>query len=689
MSNGNDTIRKVLEVEDKFSRPMGDFKDGLKGIAKESDRADDKVEDFNDAVEDTGKASKKTSEMLKIMAKSTGGAIIAVSGLATLTTRYIISQSELAREIGRVAKNSDIANEAVSGIATTFITVGGDIDMASDFIQDFTERLGDAKEGSGALQESFSSLGVDISGTTEDALRQTISTLGTMEDRQTALFRGIELFGDTYKTVAEEIRKDGDIMSDGVFSDSAIENSERLQENIGEIKREFLKTKNEGIEPLIDSLANLSKWFLDSGAIDYFTDYLEDVGTVASWVAEQFEKFADSKTPVGELTKAVEDMTATIEFAESMLAMAENHLDNEENIAHWQFMVKVHKEDLGILEQELKTLKDIQNASVPDRIGGTTPTSSGGDSEYASRREAQVQYRRWSQAHRRKTQEENLALERSWVAEGLDRDRANAEASHKIWQENRDRELEDEKAMLEERRNMVAQSLTFANDISSAMSTIHDSRMSELQREFDYEEERIKNSTMSRRKKEDALEALAEKRKKSDIESAKRQVFFASTQGVINVAMAIQNANLAVLGAMAQGQGGAFARIAGGLAVAGATVGAVASVVSASQSIPKREFGGVMRRNELYEVAERNKDEMITQGGKHFTMLSSGGVATPDVKGGGSTVVNMNITFGAGTDTQTIEERLPSMIAKGLEMADRQGDVRYERMSGFQRAIGN
>ncbi|MCP5014732.1 MAG: hypothetical protein GY938_05535 [Ketobacter sp.] len=122
--------------------------------------------------------------------------------------------------------------------------------------------------------------------------------------------------------------------------------------------------------------------------------------------------------------------------------------------------------------------------------------------------------------------------------------------------------------------------------------------------------------------------------------------------------------------------------------MASATAGYIAQVRSANASIPNREHGGVMRRNELYEVAERNKDEVFQRGGKNYMMPSSGGRAVPQ-SGGGAVSVVIHNTFGAGTNADDVLEVLPEAIANGLEMADRQGLIQYGRMSNFQREIGN
>jgi hypothetical protein len=96
-----------------------------------------------------------------------------------------------------------------------------------------------------------------------------------------------------------------------------------------------------------------------------------------------------------------------------------------------------------------------------------------------------------------------------------------------------------------------------------------------------------------------------------------------------------------------------------------------------------------MRKNELYEVAERNKDEVVYQSGKAYTMRSAGGRAIPNSGTGGSTTVNVYNTFGAGTNAEDVLEILPTAIADGLERADKQGLIQYGRMSNFQREIGN
>jgi len=249
----------------------------LKGLKKGEKEITGSVDKMNDKFGGDGASAVSSfGESLTTMAGSATVAIAAIAGLTAGVVAYTKAQVTMATELKRVADNANIANEAVSGIATTFLSAGGDIDMASDFIQDFTERLGDAKAGSGSLQEAFNELGVDINGSTESALRQTISTLGTMDDRQRALFRGIELFGDTYKTVAQDISDGSDIMQNGMFSSEFIENSHKLQRNIMSIKTTLQSATNDALEPFVAMMSEVIESFDD----DQIALWGESIGLV-------------------------------------------------------------------------------------------------------------------------------------------------------------------------------------------------------------------------------------------------------------------------------------------------------------------------------------------------------------------------------------------------------------------------
>ena len=699
MSN-NDTIKKTLQVEDKFTKPMTDFKDGLKSIAKESDKADDKVDDFNDSAKETGKAAGSASVSLKTMAKATGATVLAVVGAIAVITKYVNKTAEMADEVGKASQRMDVSIEFYQRMTSASEHAGTSITTVETAMRTMLRTMQQVNEGNKLMTNTYKYLGIEIFDTNgemrnqETLFRETMITLSEMENHTERNAMAQKLLGRSASQLAPLFNEGADAVRNYMnANDSAVTVSQefadaaaRYNDSILTIEESFTKAKNKALLPFMEGIANVTEDF------EKFIGVVSGAGSLSDFVDEK--AIADYDTAgknIQQLTDALADYNKKIEDADRDFwditktgAQTEAILENK----------KIHEANIRLIESQIESKKrlaelgldgsgedDEEVANVYKRVANGMTITQYLQEQSISLTESQTEAEKEYFAVLKEIEDEKLVQAEVEYNSHVNRKKQRTE--------ERDQEAEDYLMLMERRRNMVSQSIAFASEISSAMSTIHSSRMDELRREYDYEEERIKNSTMSRRKKEKALEELAEKRKKTDIESAKRQVVFAGIQGAVNVAMAVQNANLAILAAMAQQQGGAFARIAAGLAVGGATVGAVASVVSAQSQIPKREFGGVMRRNELYEVAERNKDEVFSSGGKSFMMPSQGGRAIPDVKSGGSTVVNMNVTFGAGTDTQTIEQRLPSMIAKGLEMADRQGEVRYERMNGFQKAIGN
>lgn len=255
------------------------------------------------------------------------------------------------------------------------------------------------------------------------------------------------------------------------------------------------------------------------------------------------------------------------------------------------------------------------------------------------------------------------------------------------WQEEEDRLRELLEREQEVRRSFASDMIQSAGDIISSFQDIHSSRMSQIQQQYDAESQAIRDSAMSAIGKEKALKKLEAERTKREIEAQKRQVAYTAIVGASNTALAIQQQILAILGAQKDTVGGALTRIASGVAMAGATAGYIAQIKSAQAQIPKREYGGAVRRGELYEVAERGKDELFESGGKTYLLPSQGGRVVPNNQISNSSNVNIYATFNGG-DISTIEKRLPELVARGLEMADRQGKIDYGRMPNFNRVVG-
>jgi len=246
-------------------------------------------------------------------------------------------------------------------------------------------------------------------------------------------------------------------------------------------------------------------------------------------------------------------------------------------------------------------------------------------------------------------------------------------------------EREEQMQLALEQQQFINFAVEGAMQIGSFFQSVHKAKMSQISKEYDAQEDAIKNSTMSEKKKEKALSKLAEERAKKEVEPQERQLAYTKVIGLANTALVVQNQIKAITSAGAEAPFGT--KIASMIAMGVATAGYVAQVKSAQASIPNREHGGAVRRGSLYEVAENGKDELFESGGKTFLLPSQGGRVKSNNQISNSSNVTINANFNGG-DMATIEQRLPELVAKGMEMADREGRIDYGGMPNFNRAVG-
>jgi hypothetical protein len=236
----------------------------------------------------------------------------------------------------------------------------------------------------------------------------------------------------------------------------------------------------------------------------------------------------------------------------------------------------------------------------------------------------------------------------------------------------------------EERKRMnqqaVSDSVAAFSGIMSAATSMHSSRLKEITAEKDAEIARIRESGMSEKQKADAIKRIEAEKKKVEIEAAKRQATSVALIGAANTALAIQQAILLALNAGTTAPPGL--KVATVATVTAAMMGYVAQVKGAQAAIPKREYGGGTRRGGLYEVAEKGKPEVYSEGGKDF-LFSGGGIVTP--------IKNYNTGGGNTYNITVVESSNARMTARevvhAISQADRNGEVDWAGMRGLQRSV--
>ncbi len=709
------TVKKVLEVEDKFTKPMNDFKKGLGDVAKKSNEADKKLEGANDEIKKTGNNSKKATPKVKSFADSfedvagsVKGFVMAYAGVKGLNISYDLAmlgaeaesvELAFARQAEAVGYYSDTLTSKMSTATGNMVS---DIALQKNAMKALVAGI---DPESMLVSMQYVSRYAQSVGADSEQLMQTVMT---------GLARGSAQFLDD---VGIQVMGSSDVVGDAVeqmkekmmeLDDIPLTNIKQFQTTVENLKVEL----GSYFTPVLDDLVTLMGDLMGTVSPEQADRLGESFGLIIGGIAKSFAVMGAGVDQV--LSTINHRINQTLLFTTSLgegfqevalgILKVSEFIDNvltpkdyEEYNVSTAMIEGIEASQAKVEELSLQLAKQLleEEAGAEARQQIWKDYVLGVDRAIEKQKElAEVSSGGGGGGGITNTLED-LKLEKEGISAVTTAEEIRLGTLGKLITQKEKIRLENAQELLdlaeltEARREMIAQAITTGGEMFSAMSTISSAKMNALKQEFDYEEERIKNSTMSRKKKEKALEGLAKKRKDAEIEQAKRQVAFSALLGATNTALAIQNGIVAITG-VAKDQAGGFAIRAGAmLAMAGAVATQIAQVKSAQANIPKREHGGVMRKDELYEVAERNKDEVIEQGGRSYTVRSSGGRAHPNTGNGGSTTVNMNVSFGAGTDTATIEERLPSMIAKGLKIADRQGEIEWGGMGNFQREIGN
>jgi len=109
--------------------------------------------------------------------------------------------------------------------------------------------------------------------------------------------------------------------------------------------------------------------------------------------------------------------------------------------------------------------------------------------------------------------------------------------------------------------------------------------------------------------------------------------------------------------------------------------GYIAQVKGAQARIPKREQGGGTRKGGFYEVAEKGKAEVYTEGGTNF-LISGGGSVTPmnNINTGGNTY---NITIVESKNARITGRE----VVHALKSADSNGEVDWAGMRGLNKMV--
>lgn len=284
MANGPKGLNVSIGVEDKeakrklvnFEKIADKVTDGIeKGMRKMGEAGDKAFDKMRDSVLTFGRTAGKVSKQVingtkkmrsgfEKVSQSTkearenaqrfagaltgaGGAIFAVTGLSKAFSEFS-ETVESARIFERLALGADFSVESLNKLNFVITKNGGDIDVLSDTIFDFSERLGEARRESGTFRDMFNSLGVDITKAKDIVFQDTLIALQNMRDETKRSSFGLELFSESWKILSTTISQ-GTLLKDleegagfPTFSEKAIKALSQFDRTMRTIGVTFQKT---------------------------------------------------------------------------------------------------------------------------------------------------------------------------------------------------------------------------------------------------------------------------------------------------------------------------------------------------------------------------------------------------------------------------------------------------------------
>lgn len=183
---------------------------------------------------------------------------VAATASAVALTAFTVTSVKSATELKKLSDATGVEETTLSKLSTMIVKSGGDMERVGDMATDFADKFGDARMGNTGFAESLTKLGVNLKGSTTDALNQAIKGLGEMENKAEATKIGMELFADAYKDIAATVANGGTIMAQqSMFSPQFIGASAELSANINSLKGDFIRLGVEAITPIVETVRDL------------------------------------------------------------------------------------------------------------------------------------------------------------------------------------------------------------------------------------------------------------------------------------------------------------------------------------------------------------------------------------------------------------------------------------------------
>lgn len=550
----DDTIKVIYKLQDEMSKDLKRITSEMEKFNKQADENDDALKNNQKSFQGLGKYINTTTVSVAAL---TVAAVKLTKAFADTTKETIAN----ANQIKKFSDSTTIATSSISALFTAVQKGGGEIDNVGDIIQDFTEKLGDAKDGSQTYKDAFNRLGVDISGSPQQALEQTIKTLSSMEDKSAALFRGIELFGDSYKLMSNQIAQGNNILEESpLISDDLINSAQEFTMSVAEMRTDLKIAINEGLTPFVGALANMAERLADSQIFKAFTDGLQstiklagDAALALDWMAGGQEEFEIKMMAMD--TSAYEAKLADLNkqigsYNEQLKRNAENQKAAGAGAQYLSNVSAVTGGKLAEAEKQLAMLNEAREEWIAqqDRIslqlkeaqsgggGGTGGIVKSAADGRTALMEIQAQMLNDAKA----SWDKRMQLEADAAA-------ARGAKMDEDIQARKDKELQAEQGFTESMQEMYNNRFAMAQDAVNQTSALFDAafqgRLNSIEAEKRAQIDAVKTSTMSEKKKNEEIAKIEQKAQAESLKIRQNQWRMNVLQSIANTALGVTSAS--------------------------------------------------------------------------------------------------------------------------------------------------
>ena len=705
----NDTIKKILEVEDRFSTTFDDYANGVKKTGSDSEKASPKIKKLESSFTNVAKSAKNfvlayasmkglqiaedmamasaeadsvsksfdtmskkvgssSDVMMSRMREATGFMIddmtLQQSAMKSLqagidpeamitsmkyVSRYAISIGEDANQLMQTVMTG-LARGSAQFLDDVGIQVMGSADVVGDAIDQMNEKMLEEPKGSLVALRKYDA---KISDLKKNIGENLVPALEGWKKTQTSILEIVSRITTTEKQRVNQIKEDNNSIVKQ--EEKLIRQKERLENiynesNGSEYYANAIKSQKDDIKETEKRIALLKEESKkrEEGAKKRSEEEAEKKRLQEAEIERKKELEALLKKQANEREKQIAQEKRDLEYATAMAIQLEE-----------DSLQKTLQGRLDIIEKKKQADREYLLSSKLDNETKNKALLDN-DKKYSDMREREIE-------------------------DEFQREKAKYDKINGLDDESTQNKLDNIEKEREARMLLVSSTINALSDVADMVSSFgkaeNDRRMNEIERE----EALIQSSRKSERVKQKELAKYAKEKQKLEEEAQKRASRSAMLQSATNLALITQQQILAMASVVSTTPGGPLIRMASGLAMFGALAGFVGSAVEAGASIPKREMGGSVKRGGLYEVAENGKDELLERGGKKYLLPSSDGRVIPNSSINNNSNKNTTVIFNiSGGDSTSIV----SSVVSALEIADRQGTVDWSGMKNLQKSIG-